>query len=200
MRKSKNLGGGAKKKKPKKTLAAIRAARALRIYDQLRSKAPPGTFVVLANNRPAEQPGQSSNFLDVYHVARPRIMYHGSPADAASRKLSRHDVSKTKVRKAFGKAAKWMRYMTIYASDGQVQASIDLGDTASVTLAQPSSLDFHHGNPKTNPLLTNASADDTNNSISGYMVWLKKNWKLSAMIVVVVLLLVAGGMYWYFKR
>jgi len=190
-KKSQRNGG----KKKGKTLAAIRAARALRIYDQLRAKAPPGTYIVLANNRPAEQPGQSSNFLDVYHVARPRVIYHGSPADAASRKLSVHDMDKAKVKRAFGKAARWMRYMTIYTADGQVQATIDLGDMSTVSLAPPPPAPSQQQQLNASKTQTG----DTNSGVSGYLGWLKKNWKLCA-IVVAVLLLVAGGAYWYWKR
>jgi hypothetical protein len=174
-------------KSPKKTsrsprsAASKRSVRALRIYDALRTRAPPGTVIVLANSRPAESQGQGANFLDVYHVSRPRTIVRGQPSAVDG--IHRKDANKQKVKKSFAKSAKWMRYLTVFSADGQVQASTDLDGGSRLELASAQQ------QQQTQQQQQKTDDDGDAGSIVG---WVKANWKMASAGVLVVLFLLFG--------
>jgi hypothetical protein len=164
-------------------IRAKRSARALKIFEALRSNAPPGTVLVLANARPAEATGQAANFLDVYHVSKPRSIVRGHPASPPDER-SKKDTDKAAVRKAFRRSAKWMRYLTIFSSEGQVQASVDLDAGSRVDLSV---------DPQQQIAKTATGDADEGSSSSGIIGWIKANWKLTSIGAAVVLILVVGA-------
>lgn len=165
---------------------ARRRVRGLLIFDALRANAQPGTYIVLANNRPAESPGSGANFVDTYYVLKPRRIVRGHPQSASQR--SKKNTDKEKVKKAFGKSAKWRRFLSVFAADGRVLASVDLDANTRFEMAQEQVAATQQERQ-----LAAAAASES----AGWVDWLKTNWKLTlaGSLGTVVLLLV---LYWYF--
>jgi hypothetical protein len=75
-----------------------------------------------------------------------------------------------------------MRHLTIFLSEGQVQASVDLDAGSRVDLSA-------------DPQIAKTAASDTDegSSSSGIIGWIKSNWKLASIGASVMLLLVVGA-------
>ncbi|BBI30493.1 hypothetical protein QKT49_gp270 [Acanthamoeba castellanii medusavirus] len=162
---------------------ARRRVRGLLIFDALRANAQPGTYIVLANNRPAESPGSGANFVDTYYVLKPRRIVRGHPTTSRAKK----DADKDKVKKAFGKSAKWRRFLSVFNSDGRVLASVDLDANTRFEMAQQEQRSIQQ----------EKQTDAAGSEPAGWMDWFRDNWKLTlagSLGAVVILL----ALYWYF--